>query len=313
MQRVFVLLFLCIGVYNHSFAQENQYILWDIAWSKDGNHIVSGGSNQMMYWINPKTFALERKDTVDFWIERLRWNPVNQNLLAIAGSKGPILWDQDTKLFSYLDTTLFARAISWNSDGTLLAFADYECALYIYDLKGQVKHEYEQLCNKGFTGVDWHPEKDELILIGDSIIHIDIDGKKLDVWANREIPILDLSVEWHPSGNFFAHGDYGDDSHTPMLHFWSDEGELVMKSAASEKEFRNLKWSPDGTRLATASDQLRIWNVKGTILCEGPSTANLWGVDWSPNGSTIATSSEKGEIVFWDTSAKRLSSINVMK
>jgi WD40 repeat protein len=55
-----------------------------------------------------------------------------------------------------------------------------------------------------------------------------------------------------------------------------------------------------GTRLATASDALRIWDIKGNLLSEGMSVDYLWGLSWHKKGHRIVTSSAKQEVVIWD-------------
>ena len=112
-----------------------------------------------------------------------------------------------------------------------------------------------------------------------------------------------LCVSWHESGEFFVIGDYGDNyhPHKPLLQFWNADGTLRSQSDISKAEYRNISWSHNGKKLATASDALRIWSKRGKLLVEGPSSDDLlWGVDWSPSGKYIVTSSIKGNIVLWD-------------
>jgi WD40 repeat protein len=72
----------------------------------------------------------------------------------------------------------------------------------------------------------------------------------------------------------------------------------------SRAEYRNMSWTKDGKKLATASDALRIWNTDGDLITECPSEDNLWGVDWSPDGKFIITSSHNGHIRLWDNKGK---------
>ncbi len=66
---------------------------------------------------------------------------------------------------------------------------------------------------------------------------------------------------------------------------------------------RHVAFSPDGARLATASDDgsARIWSAEGRFLMNlrgdgGP----LKGVAWHPEGRLVATFSEQGTAVIWD-------------
>ena len=79
-----------------------------------------------------------------------------------------------------------------------------------------------------------------------------------------------LCVEWHPSGELFVTGDYGDydNNYPPLLQFWTSEGKKIKTIEKSKAEFRNLKWSKDGTLLATASENIRLWDRNWNLISE---------------------------------------------
>ena len=112
-----------------------------------------------------------------------------------------------------------------------------------------------------------------------------------------------LCAQWHPSGEFFAVGDYGDLEHAKekFIQFWNPKGELLFTAPPSHAEYRNIRWDPSGEFLASANDALRIWSKDGELLHESDSSEDyLWGVDWSPDGEFIVTSSSTGKISIWD-------------
>lgn len=114
-----------------------------------------------------------------------------------------------------------------------------------------------------------------------------------------------LCVKWHKSGDFFVIGDYGDKDrdYRALLQYWNSNGTLIKEIDISRSEYRNLSWTALGDKLATASDALRIWTKDGSLIAEGLSPDNLWGVDWSPDGKYIVTSSFEGHIKIWDSDA----------
>ena len=77
-----------------------------------------------------------------------------------------------------------------------------------------------------------------------------------------------------------------------------------MTNAISKGEYRNIRWNKKGTKLATASDALRIWENKGNLLAEGISEDYLWGLSWHKKGHRIVTASKKQEVVLWDSKGK---------
>lgn len=156
------------------------------------------------------------------------------------------------------------------------------------------------------VAIDWHPSKNEFIVLSDSIRIYDSEGNMLKQFKHRKENVLMLCVKWHKSGKYFVLGDYGDHDYNykPMLQFWDVNATLVRELNLSKAEYRNMSWMKNGRKLATASDALRIWNKRGNLIAEGLSEDNLWGVDWSPNGKFIITSSHNGHIRMWDNKAK---------
>lgn len=112
-------------------------------------------------------------------------------------------------------------------------------------------------------------------------------------------------LSWHPSGDFFVVGDYGTEVDDPVLQFWSADGQLFKSiPLEGDTQVRNVSWSPDGMRLASASSKLGIWTMDGELEFEGKSPDLLWGVDWHPNGDKILTSSIEGRVTLWSSIAE---------
>jgi serine/threonine protein kinase/WD40 repeat protein len=72
----------------------------------------------------------------------------------------------------------------------------------------------------------------------------------------------------------------------------------------------SVAWSPDGTRIASASSDrtVQIWKATdGTLIrtYTGHSSV-VWSVAWMPNSSTIASSSDDGSVQVWDADSGTL-------
>ena len=298
-----------------SFAQpeENIRTQWTANWSSDGQYIAAGGVDGILRIFDGDSYELIKADTLGAWIHRVRWHPF-KNVLALAGD-GNIsgLYDIENDKFTSLEVAgpLPGRAIEWNTDGTLIAVADYSGVLSIWNEDGNPIRVIRKNTTKSYVAVDWRPNSDEVIALEGVIRVYDTDGDLLQELQHREEEVLMLCVEWHPSGEFLVIGDYGDyDYDYPaVLQFRNPDMTLRDEIQLSLAEYRNLSWNLDGTRLATASDVLRIWNTKGRLLHTSISDDLLWGVDWSPDGDRIVTSSDTGKIRIWTNDATLITEI----
>ena len=208
------------------------------------------------------------------------------------------------------------RAIAWNPTGKLLATVDNDGSLQIWSDEGKLLHTTRQEKAKGMTGVAWHPANNRVLMIGEFISLHDESGTVIKQVCHRpeaKGPCLLLCVEWHPSGEFFVTGDYGnhDTGDLPVLQFWSpDLGLLKTTTAANDAPFRNISWNRDGSLLASASDALRIWSKEGESRHVGRSPDYLGGGRWNPAGDRLLTSSMEGHVILWNGSAEVLKMIS---
>ncbi|MEZ4942234.1 MAG: DUF4440 domain-containing protein [Saprospiraceae bacterium] len=281
-------------------------ILWTAAWGPDGRFIATGGNHNVLRIFSGTTFEPAENYPVKGTITNLKWHPTLP-LLAVATQLSPdkpFLLHLETGKRTMLNGTAIygVRAIGWNADGSMLAVGDNEGQLHLFSKDGTLLRTID-VQQKSITGLDWHPTQNIVATVGHHIALYDADQEKLTAITPRPEDVLMLCVAWHPTGAFFATGDYGDyeKNYPPLLQFWSPDGQKINDIAGSKAEYRALRWSPDGQQLATASDALRIWSIDGKPLGESASDALLWGVDWSPDGRQIVSSDEHGNILVWNT------------
>lgn len=286
-------------------------VLWTAAWSPDGHSIAIAGDHDTLRLFSGDKLALIRNYPIANTVTKLKWHPT-ENTLAMATQIS-----NDKTGFINLETgemttlegiaEVGSRAIGWNHDGTLLAVGDLDARLHIFNAQGELLHSVDT-GQKGLIGLSWHPKKNLIALVGEFITLYDYSTDSLTSIPSRPEEVLMLSVAWHPSGEFFVTGDYGDYEipYPPLLQFWTVTGKRIRSINASKAEYRNIRWSHDGSLLATASDALRVWTKEGELLHTEASDNLLWGIDWSPDDQRMVTTDIKGHVFVWSREAKKI-------
>jgi WD40 repeat protein len=98
-------------------------------------------------------------------------------------------------------------------------------------------------------------------------------------------------------------GDSADNEALRMLFRWASQG-VPLLHMPHHKEVLAIAWSPDGSRLATASSDCssRVWDAASGKAMAGPLLhgGSINAVAWSPDGKRIATASEDRCARVWD-------------
>ncbi|NOS94610.1 MAG: hypothetical protein HOP30_22085 [Cyclobacteriaceae bacterium] len=282
-------------------------LLWTADWSADDKRIAVGGDDSLVRIYDSKNLKLIKSYQLKSMIRQVSWHPTS-NILAIATNEDEVsILNIETKKFIKLNGINYgARGIDWNFNGQLLATADNEGLVKIWDSTGSLLRTIKKGDNNSYFSISWHPSKNIIAVSGDDIRMMDTLGVTLKVIKHRKENTGILTICWHPSGDFFATGDYGHDQDgiQSIIQFWKLDGTLTKTLYGSKAEYRNIRWNKSGTLLASASDALRIWNANGELLSTGKSNDLLWGLDWNSKSEKIITSSITGKIKVWNADAK---------
>lgn len=280
--------------------------IWAVAWSPDDRYIALGGDDSTLYLYNSRDYRSVRRWTANSMVKGMSWHPEGK-ILAIATMKGVQLLDvTSAQLTTIEQIKVGGRAIGWNHNGELLGFADGAGALQIMTKEEKLLRSIKKHNNHSYLTMDWHPAKNIIVAASDDIVLFDTSGKQLGFIKHRKEYTSVLTARWHPSGEFFATGDYGHEGEgiPTLLQFWKEDGTLLVEKKGSKAEYRNIRWNKEGTVLATASDQLRLWSRGGELVGAAGTGYDLWGVSWNPAGNLIVTTNFGTHVDLWTGEAK---------
>jgi WD40 repeat protein len=289
-----------------------------LAWSPDSRILATAaGDGATLLWSADGELLSTLADEPDTVLS-LAWSPDGQ-LLAVGAAvttrsttarpfSGVIrLWRPDGTLVTTIRTQQTGGKfvhIHWSPDGTLLAGGAID--IYLWRADGSVVAQL----HGSFTpapAMAWSPRGD-LIAIGDEngiLLVYDTNGKLFTSLGN--VGSGPLGAVWDLA--------FSPDGRT--LAIFSHNGVSLLPTANPGAELRpihggaikpgiqhsaNLAWSPDGTRLATATrdGQLNIWSATGIpLLILDGCPGEILQVAWSPDGRTLIAGSQAAAICLW--------------
>jgi len=125
-----------------------------------------------------------------------------------------------------------------------------------------------------------------------------------------------LTLDFSPDGRYLASGS-GQDKvfyHNPpenLVKVWDFTRSVAIANMSGHRDgVLEVRWSPDGTRLVSASDDktLRMWNTANWsyMFTLRGNAGGVLAVDWSPDGTQLVSGTRDYMMTLWNASTGRL-------
>jgi WD40 repeat protein len=208
----------------------------------------------------------------------------------------------------------FVAAVFFNNDVVVLNGTTGEVVQNLSAMSDEARCDgYAPPGHLPSRAIAWSPDGDHLAAAGDDTIIYIWDTSDWSLWrslAGHEGSVQ--SMEWSNSGDRLASGS-GRDKVVPngpgenMTFIWDPATATVLTRLDGHRDsVLGMEWSPDDSRIATASDDrtARIWDPEtGEELdrLEG-HTSGVLDCVWSPDGNLLVTGSRDYKARRWDLS-----------
>jgi WD40 repeat protein/serine/threonine protein kinase len=241
------------------------------------------------------------------------FSPNGSRLASPCWDNTVMLWDAATgqETLKFRGHTREVYSVAFSPDGSRLASASSDKTVKVWDVTtGQ-----EKLTLRGHTrdvfSVAFSPDGSRLASAGD-----DQTVKVWDAVTGRETLTFRghtravSSVAFSPDGTQIASASGNTRSRAPDL---DDQTVKVWDAATGHErltlqghtsQIKSVKFSPDGTRIASASDDqtVKVWDAATgrEILSLKGHTGMLWSAVFSPDGTRIASAGDDRTVRLWD-------------
>jgi WD40 repeat protein len=304
-----------VKIWNHE-TQENLYTFTAhespvkfVEWSPDGKTLVSFAEDGIVRTWSPfeSVSPVSVRSLSHGWMQDAHWSPDGRQL-ACAGDDGivAIYEDESKKLVRELKGHEGRIcAIAWKPDGRMLASGSDDETARIWDVATGVElRTLSRTQRRGWImDIEWSPDG-KLLATGapliDQVLFYDAENGEIQ---KSVVGAPCTAVAWAPDQKMVAFTALHIVSVYNVEEKLDDETLILLKGHKYGTAIWGLSWSPDGSKLASASDDttIRIWDPRQreSVRILRGHIAGVKGVAWSPDGTTLATASLDKTIRLW--------------
>jgi WD40 repeat protein len=286
---------------NQFNGHENSEI-WSVAFSPDGQYIVSGsGDGTGQLW------DLQGQELAEFQdhqggVTSVTFSPDGQHIVSGSNDSTVRLWDlQGQELAKFQGHQGEVTSVAFSPNGQHIVSGSNDSTVQLWDLQGQELAKF-QGHQGGVTSVAFSPNGQHIVSgSNDSTVQLwDLQGQELAKFQGHQGGVT--SVAFSPDGQHIVSG-----SNDRTVQLWGLQGQELAKFQGHQDGVTSVAFSPDGQQIVSGSDDdtLRLWDLQGQELTKFQGHGWVRSVAFSPNGQHIVSGSEDRTVRLWDLQDKQ--------
>ncbi len=235
--------------------------------------------------------------------QAVAWSPDGTKLVAGSQDNKARIWDFATRreLGVLSGHTDWLEHVAWSPDGRLLATAAGDGTACVWDAASYTLVETIPSGRTTMQTVSFHPREPLLAVAHTS----GLDGSPMmvQVWDfalhKERFHVPGFRAAFSPDGAMLATSD---GAGWGVVQLFDMQGQALATMPGHERYVHALAWSPDSSRLATASvdGTVRVWDARKRTIIQVLSNAFALGVAWSPDGRYLASGGGERLVKLWN-------------
>ena len=274
-----------------------------VAWSPDGQHIVSGSNDKTaQVWNSSDGRVIFTYRGHSNNVDTVAWSPDGKRLASGSDDKTVQVWNTNNgnAVFTYRGHIGTVWGVTWSRDGKRIASGSDDGTVHVWNASdGNAVFIYRGHSSLVW-GVTWSPDGKQIASCSDdNTVRVWNASDGSDVFTYRGHTDHVHKIAWSPDGKRIASGSYD-----RTVQVWNiSNGSAVITYRGHSDAVDAVAWSPDGKWIASGSwdKTVRVWDASngGNVFTYGGHSDMVWGVTWSPDGKWIASGSRDQTVQVW--------------